>query len=296
MNVLDVNDINLIIRQKTILKDITFQVEKGEVFGLVGYNGAGKTSLLKVIMGLLVDYSGSLKILGNDDLNKGRKSIGCVLDNTRMDMNASAGRNIKEVARMLNIHDEKVEKDVLKLVGLENVGKKYVRDFSLGMKKRLMIALAILGSPQILVLDEPFNGIDIEGVQGFHALIKHLSNDGVTVIITSHNISELIKLCTSYGVMCNGKFVKKYRKQDALEEKVDKYLINMDDAEIKINAIRKEYPDIYFGLKNDKEIICVTSQQNENCIRETMQIKAKYQVSKESINLEDVLLWKMNGH
>lgn len=195
------------------LNGLTMNVPKGEVYGLVGKNGAGKTTLIRLICGLQKPTGGEYSIYGisnkQKEIIKARRRIGAVVETPSIYLDMTAEDNLRVQYRVLGLPSFEGIVDVLKMVGLENTGKKKVKDFSLGMRQRLGIAVAIVGDPDFLILDEPINGLDPQGIVEMREIILKLNREyGITVLISSHILDELSRLATYFGFIDNGQMVK----------------------------------------------------------------------------------------
>lgn len=195
------------------LDGMSIHVPKGAIYGLVGKNGAGKTTLIRLICGLQEPSAGSFTLYGveNRDKNilKARRRIGAVVETPSVCLGMTAEDNLKMQYRILGLPSFEGIPELLKLVGLENTGKKKVRNFSLGMKQRLGIAIALAGDPDFLVLDEPVNGLDPQGIIEIRELILKLNRERqISVLISSHILDELSRLATHYGFVDSGHMVK----------------------------------------------------------------------------------------
>ena len=191
------------------LNDFSIHVPKGSIYGIVGKNGAGKTTLLRLICGLQDPSSGSYELYGVRDtdsgINRCRRRMGAVIETPSIYMDMTAEANLKEQYRIIGLPDFDSIPELLKLVGLENAGKKKARHFSLGMRQRLGIAVALAGDPDFLVLDEPINGLDPQGIIEMRELILRLNRERqITVLISSHILDELSRLATHYGFIDEG--------------------------------------------------------------------------------------------
>lgn len=190
-----------------IIKNISFDVFKGEVFGFLGPNGAGKTTTIKMVMGFLSPDKGDIIINGTnikDDYEKSMSNLGGIVENPEMYKNLSGRLNLKMYARLHNISDERIDK-VVTLVGMSQRINEKVKNYSLGMNQRVGLAQAILHRPNVLILDEPTNGLDPAGIKELRDILCHLAhNDGVAVIISSHLLSEMQLMCDRVGIISNG--------------------------------------------------------------------------------------------
>ncbi len=234
----------------SVLNGVTMSVPKGSVYGLVGRNGAGKTTLMRVVCGLQQPKSGSYSIFGvaNNDrkISKVRSRIGGVIESPALYNEMTARDNIKAQLDMLGLPKNKADIDeLLDIVGLGGTGKKRAAKFSLGMRQRLGIAVALAGYPDFIVLDEPINGLDPEGIVEIRELLLRLNKEkGMTVLISSHILSELSMLATHYGFMDKGKVIKEISSVE-LEQQIRKSMVaevsDISKATAVLDAIGKEY-------------------------------------------------------
>ena len=200
-------------RRFEALKDLTMHIPKGAIYGFVGRNGAGKTTLIRVICGLQEPTSGEYTLYGRSnrdkEISKSRHRMGAVVETPSIYLDMTAEDNLKQQALVLGLPSFESIPEILKLVGLEHTGKKKARHFSLGMKQRLGIAVALIGNPDFIVLDEPINGLDPQGIVEIRELILKLNREhDITVLISSHILGELSKLATHYGFIEKGHIVK----------------------------------------------------------------------------------------
>lgn len=201
------------------LDNLTMHVPKGAIYGLVGKNGAGKTTLIRVVCGLqdptAGDYTLYGKRWGERGLSQARRRMGAVVETPSLYPDMTAVDNLKMQRRVLGLPDDKEIPELLRLVGLENTGKKKAKNFSLGMKQRLGIAVALCGDPDFLVLDEPVNGLDPQGIVEIRELILKLNRERqITVLISSHILDELSKLATHYGFIDGGHMIREVSAQE----------------------------------------------------------------------------------
>lgn len=201
------------------LNGLTMNVPKGSIYGLVGRNGAGKTTLIRLICGLQEPTSGTFELYGtangSRDAAKARRRMGAVVETPSIYMDMTAEENLRQQYLTLGLPSYDGIPELLKLVGLENTGKKKAKNFSLGMKQRLGIAVALAGDPDFIVLDEPVNGLDPQGIVEIRELILKLNRERqITVLISSHILDELSRLATHYGVIDNGRMVKELSAEE----------------------------------------------------------------------------------
>jgi len=210
------------------LNGVTMNVPKGSIYGFVGRNGAGKTTLIRLICGLQEPSSGEFTLYGtkhtDSKISKARRRMGAVVETPAYYGDMNAAENLKMQYAMLGLPTYDGINDLLKLVRLDDTGKKKAKDFSLGMKQRLGIALALCGNPDFLILDEPINGLDPQGIVEIRELILRLNRErNITVLISSHILDELARLATHYGFIDKGKIVQEISASE-LEAKCRKYL------------------------------------------------------------------------
>ena len=210
MKVLVCENLKKQVKRKVIIDNISFSVDKGEVVGLIGPNGAGKTTIIKSILGLINLTEGKVTINGYDikkDFVKAIEKVGAIVENPDSYMYLSGYDNLKITANNYKGITKSRIDEVTKIVGLENRIKDKVSTYSLGMRQRLGIAEAIINNPELLILDEPTNGLDVEGIIEIRNLIKDLSHQGIAIIISSHNLTEIDNLCNRIIAIKNGKMI-----------------------------------------------------------------------------------------
>ncbi len=190
-------------KNQVVLSDVSLTVEEGKVYGLLGPNGAGKSTLLKIITGVIRPNAGEIFYQGKTWRQENLKEIGSIIENPAIYPNLTAYENLKVLTLLLDIENKRIP-EVLRIVSLENTGKKLAKQFSLGMKQRLGIAMALINSPKLLILDEPTNGLDPVGILELRELIKSLTQQGITIILSSHILSEVQQVADDIGIIHNG--------------------------------------------------------------------------------------------
>lgn len=239
------------------LNGLTLNIPKGSVYGLVGRNGAGKTTLIRLICGLQHPTTGDYTLYGinsgSADISKARRRMGAIVEAPSIYMDMTAEENIRHQYKLLGMPSYDGINELLQLVGLENTGKKKARNFSLGMKQRLGIAIALAGDPDFIVLDEPINGLDPQGIVEIRELIMKLNREKqMTVLISSHILDELSRLATHYGIIDNGRTVK-----ELSSEELDKACRKCIRAEVtSITALSQVLDDmgIEYSIISDKSV------------------------------------------
>ena len=189
-------------KQKAV-DNVSITVRENSIYGLLGPNGAGKSTTLKMITGMLRPTSGKVLFNGHEWNRKDLEQIGALIETPPLYENLSAVENLEVRAKLLNIPKTRIDK-VLKMVDLQNTGRKKAGQFSMGMKQRLGIAIALLNSPKLLILDEPTNGLDPIGIQELRSLIRSFPSKGITVILSSHILSEVQLIADDIGIISNG--------------------------------------------------------------------------------------------
>ncbi|MDE5967157.1 MAG: ATP-binding cassette domain-containing protein [Lachnospiraceae bacterium] len=211
--------------KQTVVKDVSLTMEPGHIYGLIGPNGAGKTTIMKMIAGLTSPDSGSMELFGEKKrLDEMRSRMSFMIEAPFLDNNATAYQNMMYMRYVRGVAKKERIGELLEFVGLSDTGKKQVKDFSLGMRQRLGIGMALLSRPEFMVLDEPVNGLDPEGIVEIRNMLKKLcSENGISILISSHLLSELSELCTDYVIINQGSIVESL-SAEALSEKCRSYL------------------------------------------------------------------------
>lgn len=191
--------------------NVSMHVKKGSIYGFIGRNGAGKTTFMRMAAGLASPSAGSMTLFGSKDLEKQRIRIGTLIESPGMYAGMTARENMETIRRSLGIPDRRRVDELLELVGLSDTGKKKAKHFSMGMKQRLGIAIALLRNPDFLILDEPINGLDPAGIKEVRDLLLRLNQDKqITILISSHILGELSKIATDYGIIRNGSLIEEF--------------------------------------------------------------------------------------
>ena len=265
------------------LNGLTMNVPKGSIYGFVGRNGAGKTTLIRLICGLQFATSGQFELNGVKSTDSGienaRRKMGAVVETPSLFPEMTARENLRHQFRLLGLPSFDDVDELLKLVGLEDTGKKKAKDFSLGMRQRLGIAIALCGDPDLLILDEPINGLDPQGIVEMRELILKLNRErSITVIVSSHILDELSKLATHYGFIDKGTIVREMSAEQ-LEDSCRKCVrVNVSDAKalarvmirlgLEYKMISDDTADI-FAKPNVTEL--VHELDKENCTLNSLQ-------------------------
>lgn len=258
-NILKTNNLVKKYRRFTALDGLSMNVPKGSIYGFVGRNGAGKTTLIRLICGLQFPTLGTFTLYGTDstgEISKARRRMGAVVETPSIYLDMTAEDNLKQQYRVLGMPSFDGITGLLKLVGLEDTGRKKARNFSLGMRQRLGIAIALCGDPDFLLLDEPVNGLDPQGIIEIRELILKLNRErGITVLISSHILDELSRLATHYGFIDKGRIVKEISAEQLEKEcrkcarvsvsDTKKLAVVLDAVGIEYAVIDEKTADIY---------------------------------------------------
>ena len=235
--ILETNNLEKKYKNFKAISDLNIHVKKGAIYGLIGKNGAGKTTLIRLICGLQNPTRGTYSIFGVKNTDKTtlreRERIGAIVETPSIYVNMSAKDNLLEQFKLIGLPNTEAIDELLKLVGLENTGNKKAKNFSLGMKQRLGIAIALVNNPDLLILDEPINGLDPEGIIEIRELILKLNKKKkITILISSHYLDELSKIATDYGFVDNGGIIKEISSEE-LNKKMEHKI------ELKVTDIKK---------------------------------------------------------
>ena len=287
--------------EQLAVDNVNMTIKKGDIYGFIGKNGAGKTTLIRLITGLIHKSSGEKELLGvneENELNKARTMVGSLIESPSLYTNMTARENL-EVSRLVrNIPGKKCIDEVLELVGLKDVEKKKVKNFSLGMRQRLGIANALMGNPKLLILDEPINGLDPMGIVEIRELLKKINKEkDMTILISSHILSELSELATTYGIISNGKLIEEITAKQ-LSEKCRQYIdLKVDDTARAVILLERELGISDYEVLEDSNIKVFSNLDN---VGEVNSLLSRSGIIVESIsvkgeNLEEYFINKVGG-
>ena len=252
--VIKISGLKMSYGRSKVLDNINISVERGKICGLIGPNGAGKTTVMKIMAGITEKDSGSVEFFGKKESKKSMTRLGFMIENPMVDINMTAGENMEYIMRLKGVVARDKMMEILNFVGLEGSSDKKVRAFSLGMRQRLGIAMALISDPEILVLDEPVNGLDPEGMVEVRQMLKKLSVEkNVTLLISSHLLAELSEMCDEYIIIDHGSIVEHITSEE-LKIKCEHHLsIKTDDIELS-TAILEDKLNIknYKVIRNDE--------------------------------------------
>lgn len=271
--IIEVKELKKQYMKQKVLAGVSFQIKEGMICGLIGPNGAGKTTIMKILGGLVFPTSGSISIYGaktENELAKARRRMSFMIETPYVKENMTAKENLEKQRIQKGIPNKKRVDEVLEIVGLADTGKKPVKKFSLGMRQRLGIANALLGKPEIMILDEPVNGLDPEGIVEIRELLMRLNREEhVTIVISSHILSELALLCTDYIFINHGELIHAVSQKELKLACRESYHIHTnDDAKalaILQNVLKVKEYDVeedgsirLYEMMNDREKVSET--------------------------------------
>lgn len=281
--IIEVNQLTKQFKSKTVVQKVDFKIFRGEIFGLIGQNGAGKSTLLKMIGGLIYPTSGEIHFFGGEE--EGNQShferMGLLIETAGLYPNYSAYENLKLIAISYGLRDQKEHiNKLLKLVGLDESNKTKVKNYSMGMKQRLGIAVALMGNPDVLILDEPINGLDPQGIVEIRKLILDLNKKGLTIIITSHILEELSKVATKYAILHEGEIIEINSKEELLLKCEDRIEIEVDEVKVAIPILEKHLKINNYKVINQHTVYIYDSHvENQQIIN----VLVKHEVSVHSV-------------
>lgn len=277
--------------KKQILKDVSFEIDEGDILAFIGPNGSGKTTTIKLILGLQNIDKGKVTINGFDiekDFVKSIEKVGAIVENPDTYMYLTGWQNLKLTANLYkDITDEKI-KEIVKLVELEERINDKVSKYSLGMRQRLGIARALINEPNVLILDEPTNGLDPEGIKDLRNLLKKLAKEGLGILISSHNLAELESFCNKVLIIDNGTIIETSEVKE-FKNNGNKYTFNVSNTkDLDIEGIYEVAKDkfSYNGEKEDIASIIKT------LVKKNIDV---YEVKMEELTLEEAFLKKTGG-
>lgn len=243
-------------KQKKAVSHINMEVREGEIYGFIGRNGAGKSTTLKMCCGLVHPTEGEIRLFDAPVKDETvRRRIGILIEEPGLYPHLSARENLILKASCMGITDMKKADELLGMLNLQDTGKKKVKTFSMGMKQRLGIAMALLGNPDLLILDEPINGLDPEGIREIRNFLMKLNQEtGKTIIISSHILGELSKMATCYGIIKDGELIQQMTREELEQKCKDYLLICVNDTARAAAVLEEAYPDITYEVYENKNI------------------------------------------
>lgn len=253
---IQVNSVSKLYKRQYALHDITLEIKKGAIVGLVGQNGAGKTTLMRLIANLAMPTQGNICYSQNLLLKENgieRRNIGVLIDTPALYKELTAHENLEIIRMQRGIPGKKVIQGVLERVGLGDVGKKKVKNYSLGMKQRLAIGMAIMGNPEFIILDEPTNGLDPMGIMEIRDLIKRLNRElGITILVSSHQLAELYQVATEYIFIHKGRLLQQVSQGNLQDHLETKFHLQVTSIERAVQEINHNFPEIRVHVSSEK--------------------------------------------
>ncbi len=298
-NVLKTSNLTKTFSRKSAVSNVNMNIKKGDIYGFIGRNGAGKTTLIKMLVGLSSPTSGSIELFDDKNLNKQRRKIGTVIEAPAFVPHLSARENMYIQWKLLGSKDKSIIDETLKLVGLEDVGKKKVKKFSLGMKQRLGIAMTLMGEPEFLVLDEPTNGLDPEGIIEVRKMLKKLNQErGLTILISSHILGELSKLATRYGIINNGVLVEEFTDAELNERCRAGLIVKVDNVQKASEILKNELNTENFSVINENTLEIFDFADNPGAVTKVLANNniTVDSISQKTVDLEEYFMSVIGGN
>ena len=282
---------------RRVVSDFAMTVSPGDIYGFVGKNGAGKSTVMKMICGEVTPTAGEVVLFGGAS-EGGARRIGVLIEQPGLLPGLTAYENVMAKALAFGLVDAKERcAEVLRLVGLDGTGRKKAKGFSLGMKQRLGLALALLGNPDVLLLDEPFNGLDPEGTRALRNLIVRLNETlGVTVVVSSHVLDQLDRFATRYGVIADGRMVRQMTAEEVAAECATSLRVRTADAARDLALLEEAFPAARFTAYPDGSLVVGGVYDAESIARTLRDNGAVVlEFSQETRDIEDYFVALMEG-
>ncbi len=292
-NILETRSLTKKYGDKIAVNGMSLHVRRGDIYGLIGKNGAGKTSLMKLLLGLTTPDSGEMVLLGERNADRARRKIGSLIEAPALYKNETAFENMKRFAILSPTSDAEIRK-ILQLVGLGNTGTKKAGAFSLGMRQRLGIAIALLGNPEVLILDEPINGLDPAGIKEIRDIIIELNRRGVTFLISSHLLDELGKIATNYGIVSGGVLVEEITAEALAAKCRTSLKLTTDNAKGTLAVLKRDFAGL--TAEQDGQTVRITSPVSDPSEVNAALVKGGirvYEMANESMGFEDFFIERL---
>ncbi|GGD72877.1 ABC transporter ATP-binding protein [Paenibacillus nasutitermitis] len=298
--IIEVSQLTKHFKGKTAVHKADFKIAKGEIFGLVGQNGAGKSTLLKMIGGLIYPTSGEIKLFDRAMNNNHPyfERIGLLIENAGLFPYYNAYENLDLISILYGLTNrERHIKRVLQLVGLDASNKTKVRNYSMGMKQRLGIAASLIGSPDILILDEPINGLDPQGISEIRKLILDLNKTGITIIISSHILEELSKVATQYAILHQGEIIENHSREQLLLQCEDRIEIEVEKVSSAVSILEEQLNINHYKVISDRIVYVYNSHiENQHIIKSLVENGVSvHSVTKHKQSLEQYFLARIGS-
>ncbi|MDQ1236182.1 ABC-type multidrug transport system ATPase subunit [Paenibacillus sp. SORGH_AS306] len=295
VNIIETNQLIKSYKNTKVVNQIDLSVEQGDIYGFLGPNGAGKTTTIRMLLGLIKPTSGDIQIFGKNLQNNKMdilRGIGSLVEYPSYYGNLTGLENLEAIRRLLQVKDKKRNLEILKVVGLTDAKDKLVKNYSLGMKQRLGIGIALLGSPRLLILDEPTNGLDPAGIQEIRELIKTLPGlYGITIMISSHLLNEVDQMANKVGIINQGQLIFQNSIEELRKKSNPRIVMRTNDslhAESILqqegwNVTLKENGELEINETEDSKIAYIT----DKLVRKNMEV---YRIQEQKRSLEDIFL------
>lgn len=282
---------------KAAVKDLNLKVREGQIYGFIGRNGAGKSTTLKMLSGLAAPTSGEVRLFGKPVSESAvRRRLGVLIEAAGLYPNMTARQNGVLKAKCMGLADEKRVDEALELTGLADTGKKQVKHFSMGMKQRLGVALALLGNPDLLILDEPINGLDPEGIKELRQLILRLQEEGKTILLSSHILGELSKIATNYGIIKDGELIEQITRSELEEKCQDYFQVEVEDVRQALPLIQETFPQVQAEVFDNRTIRVYGLAEGASLNQKLAENRvAVYSSGFHHMDLEEYFLERMEG-
>lgn len=284
-------------KDKAAVKRLDMKVREGEIYGFIGKNGAGKSTAMKMLCGLANPTEGEVRLFGRPVSDPViRRRLGVLIESPGLYPNMTARQNVVMKAKCMGLADERSVDEALLLAGLSDTGRKHVKHFSMGMKQRLGMALALLGNPDLLILDEPINGLDPEGIRELRQLVLRLHEEGKTILISSHILGELSKISTTYGIIKDGEMIEQTTREELEETCMDYFQIEVDDVRRALVFIQEAFPKVQAEVADGRRIrvygLTEGAGMNQMLVENQIQV---YASGFHHMELEEYFLSRMEG-
>jgi ABC-type multidrug transport system ATPase subunit len=281
-------------KQKAV-DNVCMNIKKGEIYGFIGQNGAGKTTLMKMIMGIVIPTSGNFELFGKTEsaeMEKARQAIGAIIESPTFYPHLSAYENLQYIGKIYGVSDKNAIENMLHRIGLAQTSKKKSGKFSLGMKQRLAIGMALLIKPKFLLLDEPMNGLDPQGMVEVRNLILELNhNENMTVFISSHFLDELSKIATFYGIIKNGELMEETSAEDLKKNSGSYIELSVSDNQKALSVFNdmgiEKYKVESDGSIKIFDVTCKTTDINIHMVQKNIEVQS---IVQKNMTIEDYFL------
>ena len=298
-HVIEARSVTKKYKDVTALRDVDITVKRGDIYGLIGDNGAGKTTFLKLLTGQIYTSGGELKLFGaysEKELEQNRKRTGAIVESPGFYPKLTVEKNLEYYRIQKGIPGKNQTEEALKAVGLWDKRKKKCAALSMGMKQRLGLAIALLGEPELLILDEPINGLDPEGIRELRELMNTLNEEGKTILLSSHILGELSKIASHYGIIREGRMIEQISREKLEEKCRDYFQLEVDNVDRALPVISENLRDAGVEVYDNQTLRIYGFTDSAWLIQllVTNQVQV-YSSGFHHMNLEEYLLDKMEG-